>query len=46
MGSLGLGLRLNRQPWQLRLDIARAMSTATTTKKGDMRAHFALSTAF
>ena len=46
MGSLGLGLRLNWQPWQLRLDVARAMSTATTTKKGDVRAHFALSTAF
>lgn len=46
MGSLGLGLRANWQPWQMRLDIARAMSTATTTKKGDVRAHFALSTAF
>lgn len=46
MGSLGLGLRANWQQWQLRLDVARAMSTATTTKKGDVRAHFALSTAF
>jgi hemolysin activation/secretion protein len=46
MGSLGLGLRANWQQWQLRLDVARAMSTATTTKKGDIRAHFALSAAF
>lgn len=46
MGSLGLGLRANWQQWQLRLDLARAMSTGTTTKKGDMRAHFGLSTAF
>lgn len=46
MGSLGAGLRANWQQWQLRLDVARAMSTATTTKKGDVRAHFALSTAF
>ncbi len=46
MGSLGLGLRAHWQPWQLRLDVARAMSNATTTKKGDVRAHFTLSTAF
>ncbi|MDP2007910.1 MAG: ShlB/FhaC/HecB family hemolysin secretion/activation protein [Rubrivivax sp.] len=46
MGSLGLGLRANWQQWQLRLDIARAMSTGTTTQKGDVRAHFGLSTAF
>jgi hemolysin activation/secretion protein len=46
MGSLGAGLRLNGPQWQLRLDIARAMSTATTTKKGDVRAHAALSATF
>ncbi len=46
MGSLGLGLRANWQQWQMRLDVARAMSTATTTKKGDVRAHLALSAAF
>lgn len=46
MGSLGFGLRANWQPWQLRLDVARAMSTATTTVKGDVRAHFSLGTAF
>ena len=46
MGSLGLGLRASWQQWQLRLDVARAMSTGTTTKKGDMRAHFGLNTAF
>jgi len=42
MGSLGLGLRAARGPWQLRLDVARAFSTATTTAKGDVRAHLAL----
>jgi hemolysin activation/secretion protein len=46
MGSLGLGLRAGWQQWQMRLDIARAMSTGTSTKKGDVRAHFGLSTAF
>ncbi len=42
MGSLGLGLRASRGAWQMRLDVARAFSTATTTAKGDTRAHFAL----
>ncbi len=42
MGSLGLGLRAARGPWQLRLDVARAFSTASTTAKGDVRAHLAL----
>ncbi len=42
MGSLGVGLRAGRGAWQTRLDVARAFSTATTTAKGDIRAHFAL----
>lgn len=42
MGSLGLGLRAGRGAWQTRLDVARAFSTATTTAKGDVRAHFVL----
>jgi hemolysin activation/secretion protein len=46
MGSLGLGLRAGQGPWQLRLDVARAFSTATTTVKGDVRVHAALSVNF
>lgn len=42
MGSLGLGLRAGQGPWQLRLDVARAFTTAATTVKGDVRAHAAL----
>ena len=42
MGSLGLGLRAARQDLQVHLDVARAMSTASTTAKGDVRAHFSL----
>lgn len=42
MGSLGLGLRLGWKDLTLRLDIARAMSTAVTTAKGDLHAHFSL----
>jgi hemolysin activation/secretion protein len=46
MGGLGLGLRGQWGLWQLRLDVARAMTTATTTVKGDTRAHFSLATLF
>lgn len=46
IGSLGLGLRAGWQAWQARLDLARAMSSANTTRKGDVRAHFSLSTEF
>jgi hemolysin activation/secretion protein len=46
MGGLGLGLRGQWGLWQLRLDVARAMTTATTTIKGDTRAHFSLATLF
>lgn len=46
MGSLGLGLRAGWQQLQLRLDVARAMSTATTTAKGDVKAHFGASINF
>jgi len=46
IGGLGLGLRANWQAWLLRLDLARAMSAASSTAKGDTRAHFAASTQF
>jgi hemolysin activation/secretion protein len=46
MASLGLGLRGQWRQWHLRLDLARAMSTATSTQKGDSRAHFSLATLF
>jgi hemolysin activation/secretion protein len=42
MGGAGIGLRAGRAAWQLRLDVARAFSTASTTVKGDVRAHAAL----
>jgi outer membrane protein assembly factor BamA len=46
IGSLGAGLRLGWQAWQLRLDVGRAMNSAVTTREGDVRAHFSLSTSF
>ena len=46
LGSLGLGLRAAWQAWQVRLDVARAMNDANVTRKGDVRAHFSLSTEF
>jgi hemolysin activation/secretion protein len=46
MGSLGLGLRAAWRQVQLRLDVARAMSTASITRKGDSRAHVSLSAIF
>ncbi|KPF47911.1 hypothetical protein IP87_09345 [beta proteobacterium AAP121] len=46
IGSLGAGLRVGWQAWQLRLDVARAMNSAATTREGDVRAHFSLSTSF
>jgi len=46
VGGLGLGLRAGWQAWQLRLDVARAMNDANLTRKGDVRAHFSLSTEF
>ena len=46
MGSLGIGLRANWPSLTLRLDIARAMSTASTTAKGDARAHAGLTYTF
>ncbi|MBL8305453.1 MAG: ShlB/FhaC/HecB family hemolysin secretion/activation protein [Rubrivivax sp.] len=46
MGSLGAGLRLAWSNVQLRLDVARAMSTGPITAKGDVRAHLSLNVAF
>jgi len=46
LSSLGVGLRSSWQQWQLRLDVARASTDASTTRKGDVRAHFSLSTGF
>ena len=46
VAGLGLGLRAGWQAWQLRLDVARAMNDANLTRKGDVRAHFSLSTEF
>jgi hemolysin activation/secretion protein len=46
MGGLGLGLRGQWGLWQLRLDVANARTHATTTVKGDTRAHFSLATLF
>ena len=46
LSGLGLGLRSAWHAWQLRLDAARAMTDANTTRKGDVRAHFSLSTEF
>lgn len=46
MGSLGTGLRLAWSTLQLRLDVARAMSTGPITAKGDVRAHLSLNVAF
>jgi hemolysin activation/secretion protein len=46
IGSLGAGLRLGWQAWQMRLDVGRAMTSAVTTREGDVRAHFSLSTSF
>jgi hemolysin activation/secretion protein len=46
LSGLGLGLRGQWGLWQLRLDVARAMSNATTTVKGDTRAHVSLATLF
>jgi len=46
MGGYGFGLRGHWGLWQLRLDVARAATYATTTVKGDTRAHFSLSTLF
>jgi hemolysin activation/secretion protein len=46
IGSLGVGLRGNWPQAQLRLDLARAMSGATTTHKGDSRLHVGLTVNF
>jgi hemolysin activation/secretion protein len=46
MGGAGLGLRGQWGLWQLRLDVANARTYATTTVKGDTRAHFSLATLF
>ena len=46
MGALGIGLRAAWPQAQLRLDLARAMSTASTTHKGDSRLHVGLSVNF
>ncbi len=46
LGSLGAGLRLGWKAWQMRLDLARAMNDGVTTRQGDVRAHFSLSTFF
>lgn len=37
--SLGLGLRLGLGAWQLRLDLAHALTKGTRTARGDNRAH-------
>ena len=42
MGSLGIGARLQWQQMQVRLDVARAMTTGSSTAKGDVKAHFGL----
>jgi hemolysin activation/secretion protein len=46
MGAVGVGLRGNWQQLQLRLDLARAMTTASSTHKGDSRVHAALAYQF
>ncbi len=46
MGSLGVGLRASWKDVALRLDLARAMSNATSTAKGDARAHASLNASF
>jgi hemolysin activation/secretion protein len=46
LASVGIGLRLNRQQLQLRLDVAQALKDAASTMRGDARVHFGLSTSF
>lgn len=42
LGSLGGGLRLSWQSLQARLDVARALASASSTAAGDLRAHVSL----
>ena len=42
VAGAGIGLRGQWQGLQLRLDVASALEAATTTARGDTRAHFAL----
>ena len=44
--SAGLGLRLSWRALQARLDLAQALSTGTSTAKGDLRAHLSLALHF
>ena len=44
--SAGLGLRLGWRGLQARLDVARALSSGSTTAKGSTRAHFNLAISF
>lgn len=47
MGSLGAGLRFfDVARWQLRLDLARAFTTAVQTQRGDWRLHVGASASF